>query len=323
MINAKTLPLVWIFLGAAYGLAMRGIFGYLSHSQAFPVVSVVSFAFTLGTPFVIGAIVIYGLRNANPSVIQMIFVPWIAIALALTGSAVTLLEGAVCIILAAPVLLVGSSIGGLIMGLSLRFSNKSSAPLNSILALPLVLMVVEPSVPQQPRLMEDRVCVEVSATPHRIWSEILNARNIRKEELPFSFTHLIGVPRPVEGVNMMTPDGEMRFSKWERGVTFSARVTQRFDDRSITWLYNFTPDSFPDGSLDEHVKIGGQYFDLYDTTFNLTPESENLTRLEIISHYKVTTDVNFYAVPVARFVAKDFMSTIVHLYKSRSERSAG
>jgi hypothetical protein len=81
------------------------------------------------------------------------------------------------------------------------------------------------------------------------------------------------------------------------------------------------PNSFPEGSLDEHVKIGGQYFDLYDTTFNLVPISSDLTRLEIISHYRVTTGVNFYSVPIARFIAHDFMSTILHLYKLRSERS--
>jgi hypothetical protein len=105
------------------------------------------------------------------------------------------------------------------------------------------------------------------------------------------------------------------------GVNFSALVTDRIEDRSITWRYRFTPDSFPKGSLDEHVKIGGQYFDLYDTTFNLEAISGNFTELEIISHYRVTTDVNFYGVPVARFIARDFMSAILRLYKLRSERS--
>lgn len=103
--------------------------------------------------------------------------------------------------------------------------------------------------------------------------------------------------------------------------SFSALVIHEIKDRSITWRYKFTPDSFPKGSLDDHVQIGGQYFNLYDTTFNLVPLSANTTRLEIISHYSVTTGVNFYGVPVTRLIAKDFMSTIVHLYKLRSERN--
>ncbi len=283
---------------------------------------VVSIAFMLGTPFAIGAITVYGLRHTNPSIDKMIFAPWLAILLALVGSAVTMLEGAICIGLASPLFFIISSIGGLIMGLVLRWSNKGKATLNSILLLPIMLTLVEPAIPQQSKFLEDRAFIEVAASPHRIWGEILNARNIRREELPLNFTHWIGVPRPLEGFNVMTPQGEVRYSKWERGVNFSALVTERIEDRSITWRYKFTPDSFPEGSMDEHVKIGGQYFDLYDTTFNLVPVSENLTKLEIISHYRVATDVDFYGVPVARLIAHDFMSTILHLYKLRSERSA-
>jgi len=311
--------MLWVVFGAAYGLVMRVFFGYAPH---FFGVQVVSIAFMLGTPFAIGAIVIYGLRDTKPSIGNMIFAPWLSILLALIGSAVVLVEGSVCIVLASPLFFVASSIGGLIMGFVLRWTNKGTATLNSILALPIMLMLVEPAAPQQPQLLEDRVSIEVAASPHRIWKEILNARNIRREELPSNFTHWIGVPRPVEGVNMMTPEGEVRYSKWERGVNFSALVTERIEDHSITWRYRFTPNSFPEGSLDEHVKIGGQYFDLYDTTFNLVPISANVTKLEIVSHYRVMTDVNFYGVPIARFIANDFMSTILRLYKLRSEQSA-
>jgi hypothetical protein len=72
--------------------------------------------------------------------------------------------------------------------------------------------------------------------------------------------------------------------------------------------------------MDEHVVVGGKYFDLYDTTFDLIPVSEKLTRIEITSHYRVSTGVNFYGVPVARLIAKDFMMSILQLYKNRSER---
>jgi hypothetical protein len=312
--------LLWVVFGAAYGLGMRIFFDHAPHFFGLRVVSI---AFMLGTPVAIGAIVIYGLRDTKPSIIKMIFAPWLSILLALIGSAISLLEGSVCIALASPLFFVASSIGGLIMGFVLRWTNKGKITLNSVLVLPIILMFVEPAAPQQAQLLEDRVSVEVAASPHRIWEEILNARNIRKEELPWNFTHWIGVPRPVEGVNVMTPEGEVRYSKWERGVNFSALVTERIEDRSITWRYRFTSNSFPEGSLDEHVKIGGQYFDLRDTTFNLTPISANLTKVEIVSHYRVTTDVNFYGVPIARFIANDFMSTILHLYKFRSEQSAG
>jgi hypothetical protein len=69
---------------------------------AFFGVEVVSIAFMLGTPFAIGSIVIYGLRDTKPSIAKMIFAPWLSILLALIGSAIALLEGTVCIVLASP-----------------------------------------------------------------------------------------------------------------------------------------------------------------------------------------------------------------------------
>lgn len=310
-------PFLWIVLGAVYGLAGRILAEYGSHTVG---IEMISISMLIATPFAIGAIVVYGLRQTKPSIAKMIFAPCAAILLALIGSAVSLLEGSICIALASPLFFAASSIGGLIMGLVLRWTNKGTSTFHSILVLPLALALVEPSAPQTPQILEERVAIEVQAPPHRIWQEIKTARNIRKEEIPENFTHWIGVPRPLEGVNVMTPEGGVRYSKWERGVNFSALVTNEVQDRSITWRYKFTDDSFPKGSMDDHVKIGGQYFDLYDTTFNLIPVSDKVTKLEIISHYRVTTDVNFYGVPVARFIAKDFMSTIVQLYKFRSEQ---
>ena len=313
----KTAQLFWIGVGAIYGIAMRLLFGHAFYLFG---ANVVSMAFMFGAPFAIGGIVIYGLRHTRPSIGKMIFAPWLAILLALIGSALTLLEGSVCIVLASPLFFGVSSIGGLIMGLVLRWSNKGTTTLRTILLLPVILTMTEPAAPRHPQWLEERVSIEVAASPHRIWGEILNAQDIRGEEMPVNFMHWIGVPRPVEGVNIVTPEGEVRYSKWEHGINFSALVTERILDRKITWRYRFTPDSFPDGSLDEHVKIGGQYFDLYDTTFNLVPASPTLTRLEIVSHYRVTTSLNFYGVPIARLIAHDFMSTILGLYKLRSER---
>jgi hypothetical protein len=309
---------LWLVFGVAYGLALRVLFANAPHFLGGEIIST---AFFLGTPFAIGAIIVYGLRNTKPTVGKMLIAPWLAIAMAMIGSALAMLEGSICIILASPILFSISSIGGLVMGLVLRWTNKGTATLNSILVLPLVLTLIAPARPPEQKLLAERVSINVAATPHRIWTEIRNARGIRQDELPFSFARLIGVPRPLEGINITTVEGEVRFSKWDRGVNFSALVVNRIEDRSITWRYRFAPDSFPAGSLDDHVKIGGQYFDLYDTTFNLVPMDEKSTRLEIISHYRVTTDINFYAVPVARYIAKDFMSSIVGLYKRRSEGS--
>ena len=73
---------------------------------------------------------------------------------------------------------------------------------------------------------------------------------------------------------------------------------------------------------DDHVAIGGKYFDLHDTEFRLTPITENKTELTIHASYRINSAINFYAVPASRFLGGDFMRTILGLYKHRSEQSS-
>jgi len=308
----------WVAGGALYGLLLRILFGALPSSYGGPM----SVAFLLGTPIAVGALTIYGDRAAKPTIGTMLFKPWMAIALMLIGCGVTLLEGSICLALLSPLFLVCSSLGGLVMGLALRLSGPKQSKLKAVALLPFLLLVGEGQTPLENNELELRRSVVVDAEPHAVWLQILAARSIRPQELPLSLVHLMGVPKPVEGINVQTPSGEMRFSKWERGVNFRAIVTNRIEDRTISWHYIFDDRSFPAGSMDEHVAIGGRYFALRDTTFNLMPLPGGRTQLEIVAHHRVTTNINFYAVPAATLLGYDFINTILTLYKSRSERAA-
>ena len=307
----------WIIAGAAYGVFLRFIFGVVG--QWFVLDSVMSAAFLLGAPFVVGAITVYGRRHEDPGIGFMITAPWGTVALMLVGSAITLLEGSICIALMAPLFLACGSVGGVVMGLILHFGQPGGRHVSSIAVLPFLMLIAESFAPMIDSEAEIRDSVVIDATPQRVWEEIMTAEAIRPDELPASLSHMIGVPRPVEGVNRMTPDGEVRYSRWERGVRFEARVSEREQFESIRWHYAFDAHSFPPGSMDEHVEIGGKFFGLQDTTFNLTPLPGNRTELEIVAHYRVTTTINFYAVPVAKVLGRDFVNTILGLYKGRSE----
>lgn len=307
---------MWIIVGALYGVLLRFIFGLMPDSFR----GAMSVAFLIGTPIAIGALTIYGARHRNPSVAFMIFCPWATIALMLLGCAISLLEGIICIAILSPLFLICASIGGVAMGVALRVSAKHSN-LRAVAALPLLLILSEGQIPLEEKDVELRQSVLVAAAPSTIWNQILNARSIQPQELPFNIPHFIGVPKPVEGVNVQTSHGEVRYSKWERGVNFRADVTNRTEFKSISWRYSFNSHSFPEGSMDEHVAVGGRYFDLHDTTFNLIPLSTGSTKLEIIAHYRINSSINFYSVPVSKFLGQDFIHSILILYKDRSERA--
>jgi hypothetical protein len=190
--------LLWIVGGALYGVALRLLFGALPSSME----GVMSAGFLLGTPIAIGALTLYGARHAKPSVWAMLYLPWITVGLMLLGCAVAMLEGAICLAMMAPIFFACASIGGVVMGLVLRVVQARQSTLTSIAALPLVMLFAEGSQPLPDRYLEVRQSIHIDAAPEVVWEQLLTARDIQADELPFSVAHLIGVPRPVEGVNL-------------------------------------------------------------------------------------------------------------------------
>jgi len=308
----------WVIGGAAYGVLLRVLFGNLFQGAGGPM----SMAFLLGSPFVIGALTAYGRsRSSRLTLAEAIALPWLTIILMLLGCAVTLLEGSICLVIMSPLFFFLGSFGGLVMFAVLLAIPKPPSALPSLAVLPLLMLLFEAQVPRPERWIELRDAVEVDAPADVVWNQILVARDIRADELPSSLVHAIGVPRPMEGVNVVGEDGEVRTSRWERGIVFRAHVVERDAPHAIRWQYAFDAHSFPPGSMDDHVAIGGRYFDLHDTKFNLEPLPGNRTRLEIVARYRVQTPVNAYAVPVTKLLGRDFLATILGLYKGRSERA--
>ncbi|WP_154224760.1 hypothetical protein [Marinicella rhabdoformis] len=306
---------LWFVYGALYGVFLRFLFGVLPSSIEGPM----SVAFLITTPLVVGALTIYGYRGQKLRMSQLIFYPWLTIALLLLGSAIAMLEGLICIVIMTPLFLLFASIGGLLMAGCLHYLDENTKPLLSIALLPYLVFFTEPHLELSNKNIQIVESVIVKASPETIWAEIMTAKEIKADELPLSFSHIIGVPKPLEGLNVEVSGQEVRYSIWEKGVNFKANVTHSQENQYIKWDYVFDENSFPKGSMDDHVEIGGTYFDLHDTAFTLSPISPDETKLTITANYHVNSAINFYAIPVSQFLGADFVKTILGLYKHRSE----
>lgn len=311
------LPWMWLLAGAAYGVLLRALAGI-----APAVFGAMSFAFLVGTPLAVGAISAYLAPGGRTSLATGAVAPALPMTFMLAGCAVTLLEGSICIALMAPLFYGLAAVGGFCMTLACRLLRREKATLGVFAALPFLLVPVDGAATAD-TFHELHESVLVAAPPEVVWRNILQARDIRADELPPSLVHRIGVPRPVDAQNRQTAQGETRISRWDKGVHFSAAIVERREYSSISWRYAFTPDSFPPGTMDEHVVLGGRYIDLGDTTFNLSPAPGGRTRLEVVGRYRLTTPVNFYAVPASRLLGRDFLRMLLGFYKGRAEREAG
>lgn len=307
----------WALAGAAYGLLIRFVMGAVPPSQE----GVMSVAFLVGTPLAVGAIAAYGSPRSRVSLLHAAAAGGLPMTFMLIGCAVTLLEGSICIAIMAPLFFALSIVGGFLVGLTFRLTG-GGRPTLGLLGLAPVLLMPFDGGPLPDSFQELRETIVIGAPPATVWARILSARHIEADELPVSLVHLIGVPRPLDGENRGTGAAEVRHSRWEKDVHFTAAVVERRERESITWRYAFGPDSFPAGSMDEHVVLGGRYLELGDTTFNLAALPDGTTRLEVVGRYRLTTPVNAYAVPVSRLLGRDFLRTLLGLYRGRAERAA-
>lgn len=88
--------------------------------------------------------------------------------------------------------------------------------------------------------------------------------------------------------------------------------------RRVLWTYRFTKDSFPPHALDDHVRIGGRYFDVIDTEY-VIKEVSNGSLLRVVMHYRVSTNFNWYVRPIAYFLVANFEKTVLAFYAHRAE----
>jgi hypothetical protein len=313
----------WMFilgLGAAYG-----IFGYRFFEGALSTPAqgksgLMLLSFLGAVPLVIGAGVVYlaGLRQ-RIGFMQALSLSGVPVLVVVFVAGTILREGFICILMALPLFLLVAGIGAIAGWLATSLSRKQSGKVMCVAVLvPFFLGAGERNLPAPDRVRSIHRSVLIQAPAPVIWQLVNYPTGIRPEELGPSLAYYIGVPYPIEARTLQPGVGGMRKLKWQRGVSFDEQIISWEENRHIAWRYIFGPDSFPPGSLDEHIRLGGQYFDLVDTAYTLTPQDGG-TRLDIDLSYRVSTHFNWYAGPWANFLLGDAAEAILHFYQHRAE----
>ncbi len=324
-VNPQPWPqLIYLFAaGAAYGLLMRGAFA-LKFFNA-PAVGNASGAmlasFLFLVPLVIGILTVYRLAPAQRTWGKALLLPWIPTLLFIAGTALLLIEGSICIIMALPIFLATASFGGFVMWLVMKFAVPPKSVMSTFLVLPVLAGLYERDLPLRDVRETSDASVHISAPPQAIWQLINRAERIVPAEMENGWAYRIGVPHPIEAVTVDTAAGRVRKLRWEQGVHFDEPILDWDENHYIRWRYEFAADSIPSGALDEHVAVGGRYFDLIDTSYKLDPEGDG-TRLSIHVTYRVSTGFNWYAARLARWLVDDSARTILAFYQRRCEGQA-
>lgn len=305
-----------VVLGALYGLALWWLFELVFRAYGLGLVSV-SFFFLV--PFLIGFLrIALELRQTQLTPTQIFFLPWQPIFVFLAVSFLTLMEGAICILVALPGFLLLASLGGLLAEFNHRLRLERRWTL-CLVALPLITAPIEGQLPRSEAFYEIRNTIVIEAAAERVWQELGNVSYIDEEELPLSLTRLMGIPRPLEARMDGASVGSVRTSVWDKGVEFQEVITRW--EPGVVMAYDFLidPQRIPDDALDRHVKLGGEYFSPLRGKYELREIAANRTELSLSTVVRDNTRFGLYSRVWVQLIFSDFHDSLLQLMKERSE----
>lgn len=280
----------------------------------------VSIAYIFILPLILGAIpVLFATKEQLKSYWTYLLLPW---GITLTFFFLSFLsgfEGMIClVIIVGPFLLLGT-LGAFIFRIIKLKNSDHKTPLYSSLLLPFLFLAVESYFPSTDQFHTVKTTIEINADRTRVWNNIKNVKNIKPTEVSTHFVHLIGIPKPINGELNKEGIGGIRSITWEKGIKFQEIIKSWNNKKGFSYDIKVDPESIPPTTLDEHVMIGGRYFDVVEGDYKIDSVSPNKNVVTLTCKYRVTTNLNFYSKWWADFILDDFNQMILEVIKRRSE----
>lgn len=306
-------------LGCLIGLLYCLVARYASEFVSdYPVMSL---SFLVLTPFALGVITVWSIEPI--SWVARVFMPWVPTISGAIVAGIVHLEGTICIVLGLPILLASASLGGIAEAAFRRAREpgpRAWSTLAVVAVLPFVTGPLEGLVPATEHLRTVRSEIVIQADAHRVWDSIVIVPPIEDHELPSRFIYAVGFPKPIEATLTRSGVGGVRHATFEGGVLFVETITDWEPDRSLRFTFKASTDEIPRTTLDEHVTVGGPYFDVLEGEYRIVPAGPGATRLELTSTHRLSTHFDFYAGMWSDAVMEGIQESILEVIKARCER---
>ncbi len=306
-------------IGILYGLFFRLVFALDAFKSFFEIMSV---GFIFGVPFVIGFLACFVADpDRNWRLWKFLLFPWVPSTLALGGALLLAWEGIICIFLWLPLFLGLASCGGLCAWLFRLIPPSSRQDNFAITLLALAPLLVTPvemrfSSPQDLRIIHTQI--EIQADPTTIWNEIKEVRAIQEREHSPALVHAIGFPRPIEARLIGEGIGAVRHATFEGGVLFVETITRWQPNEDLA--FSIKADPTPAATLDQHVTVGGPYFDVLNGDYHIEVLGPRRCILHLKSTHRLSTRFNSYAGLWTDMIMRDIQDYILNIICRRCEK---
>jgi hypothetical protein len=308
-----------ILIPILFALLLRVIFGASIFDNF---LSVMTWTFFILVPVAIGALTIYySSIEKVKSISYRIFAPWLPILIVITLTILIGLEGWACWIMISPLFFIFGSIGGLIAGhFKIKKTEKNERLNLSILVLlPFIIGPIENSIPINPEVFKTYTSIIINSNDQKIWNNVTSVREIKEKEDSSTLTKWLGFPKPIKAELDKQEIGGYRKAIFEKGLVFNETVTEYKHLKLMKFKIKANTYDIPSTTLDEHILIGGEYFDMLDGTYDLKKISTNKYKLILYSNFSMKTTFNSYAGIWGKWIMKDIQNNILKVIKDRSE----
>ncbi|QBN17943.1 APC family permease [Flavobacterium nackdongense] len=300
-----------------YAVVLRLLFGIKDWNGIF---SVMSTTFLFFLPSIIGALTIYlSDKDKVKKISYRIFAPWIPIFLFLAITLLLAIEGWACWLMILPVFLIAASIGGLVGGYLKLNKINDRLNVSILIFLPLLISPIEQLIEKIPGTYDAYTYIDINSNAYKIWNNVTRVKTIEKEDDTGYLTEFLGFPRPLKAELNFKGIGAYREAIFTNGLIFRETVTEYQENKKMVFSIRANTYEIPSTTLDEHILIGGKYFDVLDGTYELEKLEKNKYRLHLYSKFKMNTTFNFYAGWWGKIIMQDIQNNILRIEKKRAE----
>jgi hypothetical protein len=285
---------------------------------------VVSLSFIASVPFACGAISVAIARWSGSDlwVVPAIIGPCGALMIGLFICVVVKIEAMVCVIMAAPILIGAAILGGLLAHALLPKNAKDyRLQLTFAVFLPFIAAWIEGSLhwPTETKAIENTIIIQASAD--KIWPEIASVSAIPREQIKDRWIYHIGFPKPIAATLDRHAVGGIRTATFERGVSFYETITEWDYPRKLAFTIHADPEFIPRTAFDQHIIVGGRFYDVLDGTYRIEPLSPTSCRLHLTSRHRLSTRFNAYAAWWSEKIMDQIQGSILEVIRKRAEQA--
>jgi uncharacterized membrane protein YhaH (DUF805 family) len=236
------------------------------------------------------------------------------------GLVVAALEGAVCIVMAAPLGIVAAMLGGVLgRAMAVATTRPASHTVSAFVLLP-VVFGLEAVFP--PLASFDTVqTITIDAPLDAVWRSVVDMGNIDE---PVSLPFRLGMAYPVRGEVVGEGVGASRYSEFSTGVAIE-RVTEWIPERKLAFVVEKDVPAMRELSPYAHVHaphvVG--YFRTREASFELVAREGGRTEIVERTSHELRLDPTLYWLPLARLVVAENNARVLQHIKHRAEQGSG